>query len=375
MNLVELEKALDKTKITIFLGSTAALLGSVMCSLDIMFDDRVDTACVGSKMIRWNPEFFERCTPRGRVFVLMHELWHIARLHRVRRGERDPERWNYACDYVINEWLQREGYACTHTDVGGIHILLDKQYFGKCEEEIYSLLDAANFVLPPDVNTSMNDIPPSDEPDEASDVPIVVRAVEAANQAGMPGSIPGEVIKYLAEYLNPVVPWQNLLQKFFQELADNRFTWRKPKRRYPDMYLPTRYKDEGKLTKLNYYLDVSGSVTKQDVLRFNTEFKYVKDTYRPQEMVQILFNTCIVSETVIMENDEFTDAIFETGGGTSLYYVREHIIESKPTAAVIFTDLGCSPMAQLPYDIPIIWVVVGKHKTPVPFGTPVYIDL
>lgn len=40
MNLAEMEKALDKTKITIFLGSTAALLGSVMCSLDIMFDSR-----------------------------------------------------------------------------------------------------------------------------------------------------------------------------------------------------------------------------------------------------------------------------------------------------------------------------------------------
>ena len=374
MNLAEMEKALDKTKITIFLGSTAALLGSVMCSLDIMFDDRIDTACVGSKMIRWNPEFFTKCTPKGRVFVLMHELWHIARLHRVRRNNREHQRWNHACDYVINEWLFKEGYACTPADVGGISILLDKQYFGKCEEEVFDLLNAADFEAPEGTGT-MNDMPPSDETDEASDVPIVVRAVEAANQAGMPGSVPGEVIKYLAEYLNPLVPWQNLLQKFFQDLAENRFTWRRPNRRHPNIYLPSRYKDEGRLTKLNYYLDVSGSVTKRDILRFNSEFKYVKDTYRPEEMTQILFNTGIVSEVVILENEPFTDAIIETGGGTSLYYVREHIIESKPTAAVIFTDLGCSPMAQLPFDIPIIWVVVGKIKTPVPFGTPVYIDL
>lgn len=374
MNLAEMEKALDKTKITIFLGSTAALLGSVMCSLDIMFDSRIDTACVGSKIIRWNPEFFTKCTPKGRVFVLMHELWHIARLHRVRRNNRDHQRWNHACDYIINEWLFKEGYACTPDDVGGISILLDKRYFGMCEEEVFDLLNAVDFEAPEGTGT-MNDMPPSDEADEASDVPIVVRAVEAANQAGMPGSVPGEITKYLAEYLNPLVPWQNLLQKFFQDLADSRFTWRKPKRRYPDMYLPSRYKDEGRLTKLNYYLDVSGSVTKKDILRFNSEFKYVKDTYRPEEMIQILFNTGIVSEVVILENEPFTDAIIETGGGTSLYYVREHIIESKPTAAVIFTDLGCSPMATLPFDIPVIWIVVGKIKTPVPFGTPVYIDL
>jgi predicted metal-dependent peptidase len=304
--------------------------------------------------------------------VLLHELWHIARLHRVRRGEREHVRWNKACDYVINEWLQREGYACTAVDVGGVDILLDKRFYHMSEEQIYDLLPIE---VEGEPQKGMQDMPPSDEPDEASDVPIVVRAVEAANQAGMPNSIPGEVTKYLKEYLNPLVPWQNLLQKFFQDLADNRFTWRKPNRRHPEMYLPSRYKDEGQLTKLNYYLDISGSVTEKDILRFNTEFKYVKDTYRPKEMVQILFNTGIVKETVIGENDEFTDTAIRTGGGTSLYYVREHMIASRPTAAVIFTDLECSPMAPLPFDIPIIWVIVGKHKSPVPFGTPVYIDL
>ena len=92
-------------------------------------------------------------------------------------------------------------------------------------------------------------------------------------------------------------------------------------------------------------------------------------------MVQILFNTEIESETVILENEPFTDAMCTTGGGTSLYYVREHIIESKPTAAVIFTDLQCAPMDTLPINIPVIWVVVGKVKTPVPFGTAIYVDL
>lgn len=376
MNLSELEKALDKTKVQIFLGSTAALLGSVMCSLEIMFDDRVETAAVGKRLIRWNPEFFERCTAKGRVFVLLHELWHITRLHRVRRGEREHVRWNKACDYVINEWLQREGYACTPTDVGGISILLDKQFFHMSEEQIYELLpEEREDIIDPDAEKGMKDMPPSDEADEAADVPIVVRAVEAANQAGFGGSIPGEIIKHLGAYLNPLVPWQSLLQKFFQDLEENRFTWRRPNRRHPDIYLPSRYRDEGRLEKLNYYLDISGSVTKQDILRFNTEFKYVKDTYRPKEMVQIFFNTEIIKETVILENEPFTDTVIETGGNTSLFHVREHIIRTRPTAAVIFTDLECSPMALLPTNIPVIWVVVGKRKTPVLFGAAVYIDL
>jgi predicted metal-dependent peptidase len=373
MNLAELEKALDKTKVSIFLGSTAALLGTIMANLEIMFDDRISTACVGSKIIRWDPDFFMKCTPKGRIFVLMHELWHIARLHRVRRDNRNHERWNHACDYVINEWLFKEGYACMPDDVGGIQILINKQYFGLCEEEVYNLLNDIDFQI--SGGDTMQDMPPSDEPDEASDVPIVVRAIEAANQAGMSGSVPGEIVKYLAEYLNPLVPWENVLQKFFQDLAESRTTWRKPNRRYSSMYLPSRYKDTGKLTKLNYYLDISGSVTKENILRFNSEFKYVKDTYCPEEMVQILFNTEIESETVILENEPFTDAMCTTGGGTSLYYVREHIIESKPTAAVIFTDLQCAPMDTLPINIPVIWVVVGKVKTPVPFGTAIYVDL
>jgi predicted metal-dependent peptidase len=375
MNLALLEKELDKTKISIFLGSTAALLGNIMCSFEIVFDSRPKTAQIGKRVIRWNPDWFTACTAKGRIFTLLHELWHIARLHRVRRGTRTHKRWNIACDYVINEGLAKEGYACGSDDLGGIDICLDKQYYGMTEEQIYEL-------LPPDEDeegdstNSMDDMPPSDEPDEEpSDVPIVVRAIEAANQAGSPGGLPIEVVKFIAAYLNPVVPWQNLLNKFFNDLAETRHTWKRPSRRYTTMYLPSRYKDEGKLAKLNYYLDISGSVTQKDILRFNSEFDYVKRTYAPKEMVQILFNTHIIKRTVIKDSDLFTDSIIRTGGGTSLYHVREDIIESKPTAAIIFTDLECSPMATLPFSVPIIWVIVGKVKNPVPFGVPVYIDL
>ena len=37
-----------------------------------------------------------------RLFVILHELWHVAKLHSIRRESRDPRLWNIACDYHIN---------------------------------------------------------------------------------------------------------------------------------------------------------------------------------------------------------------------------------------------------------------------------------
>ncbi|CAM5564230.1 Chaperone protein DnaK [Streptomyces hirsutus] len=42
-------------------------------------------------------------------FVLAHEMLHAALRHGDRRGGRDPYRFNVACDYVINGWLEEMG--------------------------------------------------------------------------------------------------------------------------------------------------------------------------------------------------------------------------------------------------------------------------
>jgi predicted metal-dependent peptidase len=63
--------------------------------------------------------------------VQAHESEHDARRHHTRRGNRDPFRWNVACDYAINPDLIDEGFDLPWG------ALIDYRYKGMSAEAIY----------------------------------------------------------------------------------------------------------------------------------------------------------------------------------------------------------------------------------------------
>lgn len=95
--MIDLDKELDRTKAEVFIGSNAAFFGSLLCSLDFVWDNSIPTACTNDKQIMWNSDWFRTLEPKTRVTILVHELWHTARLHMVRRAGRNPKVWNQAC--------------------------------------------------------------------------------------------------------------------------------------------------------------------------------------------------------------------------------------------------------------------------------------
>ena len=97
LNYQLLDKELDKVKTKVFLGSNAAFLGPLMCSVNFLWTEDIMTAQTNGISLYWNPHWFLKLPFDTRVTVLLHELWHIALLHMLRRGTRDPEIWNYAC--------------------------------------------------------------------------------------------------------------------------------------------------------------------------------------------------------------------------------------------------------------------------------------
>src|SRR3990167_8730376 len=60
------------------------------------------------RYIYYNPEFAESCSRKDKKFILAHEILHNVFLHGIRRGEREPERWNFATDFAINAVLRKE---------------------------------------------------------------------------------------------------------------------------------------------------------------------------------------------------------------------------------------------------------------------------
>lgn len=373
----ELDRELDRTKSKVFMGKgTAAFLGPVLCSLDFVWEPRVKTAATDGRKVWWNPTFFMSLTAETRATVLVHELWHPALLHGIRRGGRDPKIWNKACDYRINNDLLAAGFSFKGIEWCCLDPSLDDN--GRLsEEEIFDLIQSGAITPPANAPGSGGDdadwgdedmVEPSNE-DAQKVVEMVMRAVHQHKLAGGAGNIPIVIEETLAKFLEPIVPWEKELMQFCTDLVEDGYTWSKPNRRYAHrVYLPSVTLEEERLRHICYYLDVSGSCSNHDVLRFNSEVKFIKEVLRPEKLTLVQFTSEIVHEEVFLDEDPFEETIRYGTGGTSLVCVRQHMLKNRPTAAIVFSDLDCSPMQKLPYDIPVIWCAVRAAGRKVEFG-------
>lgn len=374
----QLMREYDRIQAQAFLGKSAAFFGSLLCSLKFSWQrEDCKTAQTDGIELQFNPDFFIWMCPDARETVLMHELWHVGLLHDVRRGSRDPGAWNEACDHYINLQLEADGYKFTGIE----DCCKDSRYIGWVEEDIYDdLMKNPQKRRKPSGGIGdglAGDMKPlSSGSSQGAVVNNVVRAMQQQKLAGgtLAGQGAGRLQEVITQFLKPVVPWQQVLMDFFTDIDDTRYTWARPNRRYTDIYLPSLEDDEGRLRHLAYFEDVSGSISKADSLRFNSEVAYVKSQFNPKKMSLVTFDDVIQDEINITEEDSFEEIKITGRGGTSLIPVRDWIIKHKPTAAIIFSDMHVAPMQELPFDIPIIWVCLGNRSATVPFGELLHID-
>ena len=359
-----LQRALDQTKSDIFLWGSSAFYGPIMCSVEFQWTRDIGTAATDGSKLYWNDQFFSKSSPVTRKCTLRHELEHVGRLHILRGKGKNPRDWGIACDYIINNAMEDEGWIFDEKDIS---VYIDQQYRGMSEEEVYDRIQSGEIQpkLAPGANFD-DDMMESTDEEIMAQVSIVIQAVHAATMAGQPGAIPGNIEKVIDKFLSPVIPWEKELRKFMTELKDYYYTWARPDRRYlsQGIYLPSQEDDDGALEHLCYYLDVSGSITNKDVVRFNSEVKYIKDELRPKKLTLVLFDTQIKKEIVFNEDDPFDSIVVVGRSGTCLAPVLEHINKHRPTAAIIFSDLDVDPMGKPQQNIPVLWVRIGNtgHK-------------
>lgn len=376
LNYQALDRDLDRAKTAAFLGKTAAFLGSILCSLEFHWSESLETAGVNEKELFWNPNYFNSLPPESRKTDLMHELWHVGKLHAVRKGSRDHKTWNIACDIHLDLMLRSEGYSFDGIEGVLTFPWLDcNKYIGWVEEDIYDDLVKLAIPMP---NIRMSLLPGTGNntaKQHMNLINLVQKAIHQANISNQAGSVPGNIGTIIKKYLTPVVPWEQELQHWMTDMLEDGMTWTRPNRRYlsQGMYLPSRHEEEGRLAHLVKFWDVSGSVSDKDEVRFNSEFRYVWDTFQPKKLTLCQFDTIIQSEVTYEEDDSIEEIKIIGRGGTDLEPVRQWINEHQPTAAVIFSDLYCDPMEPLDYDIPVLWVCVNHPKATVPFGRLIHI--
>lgn len=347
-------RALEKTKAAVFIGSNAAFLGCLMCGLNFEWSTEVETAGVTDTTFYWNPDWFDSLTKEERKGVLLHELWHIALLHGDRCVNRDHQRWNVACDIRINNNLLSEGVSLPKGR------LADPKYEGDewSEEMIYDDLPA-------------NPAPQTWGSSQHSSSPNQVSLVQAAvTTAQMAGSEVGNVSKHLKDLLKPKLPWKTLLHKYLLEKFDKDYSFARPNRRFQDIYLPSLRDSDGRLINIAMYLDTSGSITEEEIKRFITEVKFVKENLNPNELRVVQFDTKIQDESVYNESSSLKQFKVSGFGGTDLECVREHILKHKPALSIIFSDLYVDPMEPVG-KLDVLWISSSDEKGP--FGETIHV--
>lgn len=350
MDMEKADKALQKAKIALMADKNSVFLTTVCLSLRHRWDDSIPTACTNGKEIRYSPDFFMSLTPAERVFQLLHETMHVALQHVVRLGERNPNKWNYAADYVINYMLVDQGFTMP---AGGLY---DPQYKDMSTAEVYKLLPDGLPEMDSDIEPVTGE---AGEGIEREIDDILVRASIQAQMSEKPGFIPGEIQVHLNKLTNPVLPWDRILSRFMNKLAKTDYSFRKPNRRFfPDHILPTQHGQS--LDDIAVAVDTSGSVTEQQFTQFLSEVHSILLKQKPKKLSLIQFDTRIRAVDELRSTQDLASVEFTGRGGTRIEPVIEWAREHKPVAMIIFTDGYFSNHNPDP-KVPLVWMI---HSNP-----------
>jgi predicted metal-dependent peptidase len=359
----EANKALSKARIQLMSKEDTTFFSAVCLSLVHEWNNNIPTAATDGLRIMYNEKFFMDCAPAERVGLMLHEVLHVVFTHMLRRGDRNPKKFNRAADYAINLIIDKAGFKLPQ---GG---LLDYQYDGMSAEQIYELLDDE------EDDNCWDDLiegvgNPQDVQSQVDD--IVMSAAQQAQAAGdKPGSIPAEIERRLERLRNPQVPWTAILRGFFTKLAKVDYSFRKPNRRFfpQGILMPTMTGE--KLEKGAVAVDTSGSVDQHMFNEFVSETANIIRGQEPEVLHFLQFDTRVVARDDIETIRDLTKIKLKGGGGTHIDPVMQWAKDENPNWLIVFTD-GYYSDPQIKPKCPVIWVIYDNPKYKAPFGKTIH---
>lgn len=351
---MNIKKILDSLQLRVFFCSNTnvPLLSSLAQSLKWKEDKEQNTVFTTDGLnIFYEPERVVNTNSKVLFAEYIRILWHVARLHNLRGKNKKPKHWEISCDLVVDAdlWNHRAQYG---SQFNLQYPLIDEQYSGWSEERIYETICNDE----PEQEIPLRLRPASSDAAARQQLLNVEKAVQQARLAG--NSNIADIDHILESFNKPKVSWQKVLRQFFIDKAEPEdITWKRPNRRYQDMYMPSKEATSGRLTHLMYFIDVSGSISDKDMNQFISEVKNVFTSLAPEKLTICSFNTEIVQRFDFNQNDTFKYLKFRSGGGTSYRGICNILKQEHPAAAVIFTDLYAdAPMDEVK-GVPVIWVV------------------
>lgn len=373
------QQARDKlTKARTTLLIDQPFFGTLAMRLELVENPDIPTARVDGKVFEYNPDFINKQPSDICCSVVAHEVMHCVLEHCGAGGRGinlNPEKWNWAADYVDNDMLVQAGMKLGE---GWLH---DPQYRGKTAEQIYSMI--------PDPPPGGGGAPGAGNPgpvDQLKPGPKDVAMQQqqamdwkvAANQAAAAAQAAGKLHDSMKQFIDKMnenkVDWREQLRRFVQNAAKNDYSWGHPNRKMlaHGYWLPGLYSEE--MGPLVVASDESGSVSNKIMAAFGAEVAAIQQDMRPESIVLAHFAVQVGKIERFGPDDPFEMRRFCNGGTDFRPVMRAaEQMQTRPCCMVYLTDLE-GPFPAVPPDFPVLWVSINPRRT-APFGETIHIEL
>ena len=388
-------------------------------------DENCPTAYTDGKRIAFNPAFLDSLNDDELDFIMMHEIMHIVLQHCFRSGERTPERFNIACDIVVNSnillsndmdlksiTLRCEGSPSMHKAPDG------KEGYEYSAEEVYEMLPDKKpkgkpISMPGSVSsgggldgddaggsstlgralkeqTKAKNITDGtwddhtkwgmfEDDDVLRDVWVkrfedACEAISVRDPSNTRGLMPAFAERLFKELRKPQTDWRTILNDFIQEeICDYSFS--PPDRRFDEspFFLPDFNEKDDLVEDILFMIDTSGSMSDDMITAAYSEVKGAIDQFNGKLKGWLgFFDAAIIEPQPFEDEEEFKIIKPAGGGGTDFQiifeYVHQHMNDNPPACIIILTD-GFAPFPQehLANSIPVLWLLNNTEVDP-PWG-------
>jgi predicted metal-dependent peptidase len=183
------------------------------------------------------------------------------------------------------------------------------------------------------------------------------------------GTVPGWAEDLIESLYEPLVPWEQIVQAWFGEKAKEDYTWKRPNRRYTDVYLPKL--ESPAVGHIAFLEDTSGSMHTEELSQISGQLEYLMDTFK-MEMTVIYFDYVVQGVLHIDRGDKIDLNKHPGRGGTNFCAGFEKLEEMNLVqdlkGIVVLTDGECNQFPEDP-GIDVLWILVREYESfKPPFG-------
>lgn len=335
---------------------------------------KIDTACVYLNGINMhmvvNPEFMSKLPRKQKLYVLMHELLHIAFLHPTMTFANKVVR-NIACDLQINQILDNIPWLEVPMENGKrIPLSLEdynlQNYRDKGSHWYYDYLLKQNPSPPPDSHPAWYQFDGMGDSEKrvvkANTQRQIARAL--STNPKLIGKLPGSLSEMINDVLfpKPSYNWKKLFRNAVSGYAQTTYLRTTRKRnsvRFPGMP-GNRIKNHRQILCA---VDTSGSIGKDELVTFFSEINaIVRKTKTGVDVIE--FDTKVQDFYKYRSLTQISNKPIKGRGGTHFNPPVEFVnARSNKYNALIYLTDGYGPIPSIKTMVPIIWVLSPTGKS------------